>query len=570
MCIRDRATLIHSLRNDAPPTFNGSRKPAINEYIPRVQPLWLKYDRKVLSFKAYFQESVVELRNENYRVRKCYIYYYLDDDTIYVTEPKIENSGIVQGVFIKRQKVPKDFEARQDHYTWRDFDIGINVELYGRVFRIVDCDKFTKHYYAERGIGLNPPEDVPEDPFDIQKQLKNLKINPPDTKEYKEYFEVKLGGGHPNTGLKQYLENDRKVLSFDIFWDDLSLEGGRNFFKLNYFLADNTVEVKEMNKVNSGKDPFPLLLKRGKLSKKPNMTHYPGMSQVKEEYYTPIDLRCGNTVTIYGRECVIFDCDEFTKNWYIKMGVDQVPIVLKTEKQKKFWQPIPPYNGYGTEEDSLGSVKGLQPKPPKKDFKKMFTSDQFILRFESRLVSENREENNRMFILSFFCGDDTIQVFTETERNSGIWGGKFLERNKWKNPITNEHYNQKDMKIGSTIIIGPYRFQLLRADDFTLNYMDQRPEIFPESQVEYVLDKVRSHAKNWSSVEQFVIDFVKHVDRNNNGFIEFDELCEGLKALKIHLTYHESYTLMKKFDLNGDFKLSMEEFYNSLVGGFQK
>jgi len=39
-----------------------------------------------------------------------------------------------------------------------------------------------------------------------------MKIQPPDTKDYKEYFEVKLGGGHPNNGLKKYLENDRKVL----------------------------------------------------------------------------------------------------------------------------------------------------------------------------------------------------------------------------------------------------------------------------------------------------------------------------------------------------------------------
>ncbi len=35
-------------------------------------------------------------------------------------------------------------------------------------------------------------------------------------------------------------------------------------------------------------------------------------------------------------------------------------------------QPIPPYNGYGTEEDSLGSVKSLQPKAPRKDVNKMF------------------------------------------------------------------------------------------------------------------------------------------------------------------------------------------------------
>jgi EF-hand domain-containing protein 1 len=36
-----------------------------------------------------------------------HIYYYLSDETIYITEKKVENAGIPQGVFLKRQKVPK-------------------------------------------------------------------------------------------------------------------------------------------------------------------------------------------------------------------------------------------------------------------------------------------------------------------------------------------------------------------------------------------------------------------------------------------------------------------------------
>jgi len=87
---------------------------------------------------------------------------------------------------------------------------------------------------------------MPQDQFDEHKKLANMKIPPPNTKEYKEYFEVKLGGGHPNNGLHKYLDNDRKVLSFKIMWDDMSLEGDINFYKMNFFLADDTVEVKEI------------------------------------------------------------------------------------------------------------------------------------------------------------------------------------------------------------------------------------------------------------------------------------------------------------------------------------
>lgn len=143
------------------------------------------------------------------------------------------------------------------------------------------------------GVRLNPPERLPVDAFDAQKTLKDIKIPPPDTKEYNEYNEVKLGGGHPNSGLQKYIENDRKVLSFNVLWNDTSLEGGLNYYILNYFLADDTTEIKEIKRHNSGKDAFPLFLSRKKLPKEPIMTHYPGMTLKKEEYYNPGDLTCG-------------------------------------------------------------------------------------------------------------------------------------------------------------------------------------------------------------------------------------------------------------------------------------
>lgn len=263
--------------------YSGSlRKDAGNDYIPRIQAPWLKFDRQVLRFYAYFQEHVVESSLENYRIRKVVIYYYLSDETILVLEPRIENSGIPQGVFIKRQKIPKKIGYLNDHYTWKDFQLAENINFFQRIFRIYDCDKFTKDFYEYVGKPLNDSEPEPHDNFDEFKEKKDVKINPPDTKEYKEYFEVKLGGGHPNGGLAKYLNNDRKVLSFNALWEDNTLEGGTNLFTVNYFLADDSVEVKEVRRQNNGRDPFPLLLRRQKLPKVPIHTHYPGMSLKKE------------------------------------------------------------------------------------------------------------------------------------------------------------------------------------------------------------------------------------------------------------------------------------------------
>ena len=146
-------------------------------------------------------------------------------------------------------------------------NIAININLFERVFRITNADSFTREFYEYMGVPLSIAEELPKDGFKTYSDLKDIKIPPPDLKEYKEYNEVKLGGGHPNSGLEKYLFNDRKVLSFNIYWTDTSLEGGINFYILNFFLADETIEIKEVKKNNSGKDPFPLLLNRKRIPK---------------------------------------------------------------------------------------------------------------------------------------------------------------------------------------------------------------------------------------------------------------------------------------------------------------
>lgn len=95
---------------------------------------------KVLRFNAYFKQTVHE-SIEQYHLRRVRILYYVEDDSIAVVEPPVENSGIPQGVLLKRQKMPK---SSTEFYTVRDFNLGINVTFYGKTFRVVSCDGFTE------------------------------------------------------------------------------------------------------------------------------------------------------------------------------------------------------------------------------------------------------------------------------------------------------------------------------------------------------------------------------------------------------------------------------------------
>lgn len=404
--------LLESMRAGHPLKLTGMpvRKFAKNDGVPREAPTWLKNDRLVLKFNAYFQEHVVENPDENYRVRKCTIYYYLEDNTMYITEPKVENSGIPQGVFLKRHKFPK---PEGEFYHWSDLDAGKELEIYGRVYRLTSYDEFTSNYYSNAGHALSPCEPDADDNFKTTRKMINMKQNPPDLSDTKEYFEVKLkGSGKPNKKLASYLENDRKVLSFRVLWNDTSYDGGEKQYVLNFFLADDTMEVKEIKVPNSGIDDFSMLLKRMKVPKTPVLTHYPSMSLKKEDHYQPSDLIVGNVIHVYGRDVLLISCDAYTTQWFKdNYGIEQVPLKVSKPSKNLKYEPVPKYNGYGTEEDSIGSVKALMPKPPRKNEKKIFKNDMHILRFDAGLISTEPDDENRKFIIAFYVGDDTIQVY---------------------------------------------------------------------------------------------------------------------------------------------------------------
>ena len=162
---------------------------------------------------------------------------------MHIDEIREENSGITQGYFVKRQRCEKEGQ-KGVYITWRDFNLQNEIFLFGKKFRICNCDDFTKLYYMKVGINLNNPINIPDVIFEPDK-FKNVDFeqNKKNIAEIKEYIEVGLKGGHPNGGLKQFLENDRKVLNFDISWFDDKYDKEEKVYKLNYFLADGKVRI---------------------------------------------------------------------------------------------------------------------------------------------------------------------------------------------------------------------------------------------------------------------------------------------------------------------------------------
>jgi len=120
------------------------------------EPVSAKLDKQVLRFYGFFKEAVVESRLENFRIRKLIIYYFLEDRSIMITEPKVVNSGKLQGAFLKRQVIYKADKMPFEPY---DLRVGEDVEICGRNIRLYDCDKYTREFF-EVSINLWPNQAV--------------------------------------------------------------------------------------------------------------------------------------------------------------------------------------------------------------------------------------------------------------------------------------------------------------------------------------------------------------------------------------------------------------------------
>ena len=118
-------------------------------------------------------------------------------------------------------------------------------------------------------------------------------------------------------------------------------------------------------------------------------------------------------------------------------------------------------------------------KTPAKDYMKYLENDGIILRFEAVLESQKPYHRERRFIISYYPSDDTISIYERVLRNSGVIGGKFLQRRRVDKPeSTKEHpvfFTLRDFCIGATLQIYNHRFQIVNADRFVLTFLNANP-----------------------------------------------------------------------------------------------
>lgn len=196
---------------------------------------------------------MVERPGEQYRVRNVRIYFYLEDDTIQVVEPRTKNASYNQGTLINRHRIPRPKPYDDTFYSVEDFNVQKEVEFYGKRFKITDCDQFTRNFLTKLGVRVVDPIEPPKDPYKHLREVQDGSQNP-----LRPYERVDT--------LKQFLDHDRHVLRFNCVWDDRDTKFGElRRFKLHYYLADDTIELLEVLPPNSGRDSGSVFLTRQKL-----------------------------------------------------------------------------------------------------------------------------------------------------------------------------------------------------------------------------------------------------------------------------------------------------------------
>ena len=132
-------------------------------------PAYVALDRIVLRFFAKYTEIVHDSATETSRERRVVFRVYAEDLTIDATEPKQENSGLQQGLYLKRTKCEEVFSERLrealvvksneicggdtaaevKRVVLEMLKVGNTITVCGRAFSVYACDGFTRQFYEE-------------------------------------------------------------------------------------------------------------------------------------------------------------------------------------------------------------------------------------------------------------------------------------------------------------------------------------------------------------------------------------------------------------------------------------
>mmetsp|Transcript_108444 Transcript_108444/g.187353 ORF Transcript_108444/g.187353 Transcript_108444/m.187353 type:complete len:794 (-) Transcript_108444:735-3116(-) len=576
----------------------------VGERLPT--PPWLA-QHNILRFNAYFKEPILESDVETVRIRKCVIYYHTEDRTILVRELSQVNSGMQQGVLIKRHCIPLDASEQPAGLEEpkvlgpEHFIVGQEVTVYGKRFMVIGVDSNTRNHLTD--LGYTVPENM-EWPADNQfealcaKKAKRQQVTSEhmDMKRHHEYGAtglISIPSPRKVARTQKFLQHGGEKLKFMAAWDDRDMpHGDLRMLQINYFLEDDTIQVLEPPVNNSGREGCTKVVTRQRCPKVEHRRAFANeglFDNLKKDakqhltfgvdmdygYYTADDLAIGKVLDIHGRSLVLYDCDEMTRDWYWKeRGIDlgapiNVQDYFKTHPKAPPRLRPPPHHGIGSEEDSLESWKNLMPKAPKRNHEKETKYAGKILSYALRMVpSPNAliEEEGRHFILSYYLENDTLSIGEIGINNSGLMGGKYLARQRVKRLLPDgsyKWYTPEDFKVGEVITVLSKQFRVLEMDSATEKFLGG---IVDPSTPEDIKRLVVSMRDAMLLKHPRVQEAFRAIGGHTNNNIDVSDIIEFFRTINLDVKREDAKTIMSMFDHDGDGVLNYNEFVAMVQG----
>ncbi|CAM9908023.1 unnamed protein product, partial [Hapterophycus canaliculatus] len=282
-------------------------------------------------------------------------------------------------------------KGRPGSYTVDDVSVGGTIDVYGRRFHVVDANGATRRLLSERlGRFEAPAIPFPTDRYSVErKEFMSRQTGCDPTVQHKiikndmkVFAEATLGNTVDNSKRAGFIKYDRNVLRFQAVWDDReSLYGDIQRFEVHYFLSDDTIEIRSVHGPNSGRDPVPVMVKRGRIPKSIS-------GGTNSEAYHWRDFDIGVELNVYERPLVLVDADGHTREFYATMaGVRLGDPVLPPPATPPVHEPplLPPsvdsFTGGDDDDDLVSRSTSLVPSPPRK-----IRGEDIMLRYTGELT----------------------------------------------------------------------------------------------------------------------------------------------------------------------------------------
>lgn len=137
---------------------------------------------------------------------------------------------------------------------------------------------------------------------------------------------------------------------------------------------------------------------------------------------------------------------------------------------------------------------------------------------------------------------------------SGFKGGLFLERGRVKKPSNDrfpvelsDYYKPSDAYVGAVLEFNHFKFELTDADEYTMKYMEDHSTEFPVSDINLILDKLKTFAKTrCDELQQYAINQdPEHT--GTFGYRQLQCLIDQLTGPEHALRLHEMHTLGRHY-----------------------